>query len=46
MTSTPETSATVGVELHARAGDRAAAAGERGLVAGDLMEPLRELVNP
>ena len=42
----PETSATVGVELHARAGDRAAAAGERGLVAGDLMEPLRELVNP
>lgn len=42
----PETSAIVGVELHARAGDRAAAAGERGLIAGDLMRPLRELVNP
>jgi len=42
----PEMSATAGVELHARAGDRAAASGERGTIAGDLMQPLRELVNP
>lgn len=41
-----ERAAAVGVEVHARAGDRAASRGERGTLAGDLMEPLRELVNP
>lgn len=38
--------ARLGVWMHARAGDLAAQAGERGLVAGDLMEPLRSLANP
>jgi len=42
----PEPAATVGVQLHAQAGDRAACQGERGMLAGDLMGPLRELVNP
>lgn len=37
--------ACLGVGLHARAGDAAARAGERGLLAGDLLEPLRRLVN-
>jgi len=37
--------AEVGVRLHAAAGDRAAEAGERGLLAGDLMPWLRKLVN-
>ena len=38
--------AAVGVELHARAGDRAAAAGERGTIASDLLAELRAVVNP
>jgi NAD(P)H-hydrate epimerase len=37
--------ACLGVSLHARAADVAARAGERGLLAGDLLEPLRRLVN-
>jgi ADP-dependent NAD(P)H-hydrate dehydratase / NAD(P)H-hydrate epimerase len=38
--------ATAGVQLHAEAGDVAAGvAGERGLLAGDLMEPLQWRVN-
>jgi NAD(P)H-hydrate epimerase len=40
------TAAAVGVEVHARAGDRAAAAGERGLIASDLLAELRAVVNP
>ena len=42
----PATAAAVGVEIHARAGDRAATAGERGLLASDLLAELRGLVNP
>jgi ADP-dependent NAD(P)H-hydrate dehydratase / NAD(P)H-hydrate epimerase len=38
--------AAVGVGVHARAGDRAAAAGERGLIASDLLAELRAVVNP
>ena len=38
--------AQVGVESHARAGDRAAHGGERGLIASDLMTELRAVVNP
>lgn len=38
--------AGLGVLLHAEAGDRAATAGERGLLASDLMAPLRALLNP
>lgn len=37
--------ACLGVGLHARAGDRAAQQGERGLLASDLLAPLRRLVN-
>lgn len=37
--------ACLGVGLHARAGDRAARAGERGLIARDLLGPLRHLLN-
>ena len=37
--------ARLGVSLHARAGDAAAAQGERGLIASDLFAPLRALVN-
>jgi len=37
--------ARVGVGLHARAGDVAARKGERGLLATDLLEPLRALGN-
>ena len=37
--------ARLGVWSHAEAGDRAARAGERGLLAGDLMLHLRRLVN-
>ncbi|MDF3980846.1 NAD(P)H-hydrate dehydratase [Luteibacter sp. PPL201] len=37
--------ACLGVGLHARAADVAARAGERGLLAGDLLEPLRRLLN-
>ncbi len=38
--------AEVGVCVHAAAGDRAAADGERGLIAADLFAPLRALLNP
>ncbi len=41
-----EVAATLGVCLHAAAADRAAAAGERGLLASDLMPEIRRLVNP
>jgi len=41
-----ETAAAVAVEAHARAGDRAAAAGERGLLASELIDALRAIVNP
>ncbi|MDE3141454.1 MAG: bifunctional ADP-dependent NAD(P)H-hydrate dehydratase/NAD(P)H-hydrate epimerase, partial [Pseudomonadota bacterium] len=37
--------ARLGVALHARAGDIAARAGERGLLASDLFTPLRTLSN-
>jgi len=38
--------ARLGVQAHARAADIAAQAGERGLLAGDLIEALRKVVNP
>lgn len=41
-----ELAATYGVEIHARAGDKAAAAGQRGLIASDVLCELRLLVNP
>ncbi|WP_114239439.1 NAD(P)H-hydrate dehydratase [Dyella sp. C9] len=42
----PWQAATLGVGLHARAGDLAARrGGERGLIASDLLEPLRLLLN-
>ena len=40
------TAAALGVEVHARAGDRAADGGERGLIASDLLAELRGVVNP
>lgn len=43
---TTEEAASLGVELHAVAGDCAAAAGERGIVASDLIEELRPWLNP
>ena len=42
----PSAAATLGVCLHARAADLAAADGERGLLASDLHAPLRRLLNP
>jgi NAD(P)H-hydrate epimerase len=42
----PPEAARIGVEVHARAGDRAAASGQRGLAAGDLVAELRAVVNP
>ena len=42
----PDQAAAAGVEIHARAGDRAAVAGERGLIASDLMHELRAVLNP
>ncbi|MFC5741649.1 NAD(P)H-hydrate dehydratase [Dyella tabacisoli] len=42
---TPWQAACLGVGLHARAGDEAAQAGERGLIASDLLMPLRQLLN-
>ncbi|MGQ0586098.1 MAG: NAD(P)H-hydrate dehydratase [Gammaproteobacteria bacterium] len=42
----PESAARVGVLVHALAGDRAAARGERGLVPGDLLGELQPLLNP
>jgi NAD(P)H-hydrate epimerase len=41
----PWQAACLGVGLHARAGDAAAQAGERGLIASDLLMPLRQLLN-
>lgn len=41
----PYRAACLGVGLHARAADVAARAGERGMLAGDLLDPLRRLVN-
>ena len=41
----PEEGAAIGVEVHARAGDRAAEDGERGLMASDLLEKLRGVIN-
>ena len=41
-----EASAVVGVDAHARAGDRAARAGERGTIASDLIAELRRVMNP
>lgn len=38
--------AAIGVLVHARAGDRAASAGERGLIASDLLAELRRVINP
>jgi len=38
--------AVLGVDIHARAGDAAAANGERGLTASDLMAEIRSWVNP
>jgi NAD(P)H-hydrate epimerase len=39
--------ATVGVELHARAGDLVAASnGERGMLASDLIDALPRVANP
>ena len=38
--------AAVGVEVHARAGDLAAVAGERGMLARDVIDALRTIVNP
>jgi NAD(P)H-hydrate epimerase len=38
--------ASVGALLHAAAGDRAAAAGQRGLLPSDLLPALRHLANP
>jgi len=43
---TQEDAATVGVEAHARAGDRAALYGERGLLVSELMAELRGVLNP
>ena len=40
-----EEAAALGVELHAVAGDCAAAAGERGILASDLIEELRPWLN-
>ncbi len=41
-----EDAAVIGVEVHARAGDRAAQSGQRGLLASDLIKELRGVVNP
>jgi len=41
-----EQAAATAVEIHAQAGDKAAAAGERGLLASDLLSELRGIVNP
>jgi NAD(P)H-hydrate epimerase len=42
----PAAAAELGVCLHAAAADAAAAEGERGLLAADLMPWLRRLANP
>jgi NAD(P)H-hydrate epimerase len=40
------TAAAVGVQVHAMAGDRAAGAGERGMIATDLIAEIRACANP
>jgi NAD(P)H-hydrate repair Nnr-like enzyme with NAD(P)H-hydrate dehydratase domain len=40
-----EDAATTGVEIHAQVGDLAALAGERGMMASDLLAELRNVVN-
>ena len=42
----PELAAVAGVDVHARAGDAAAAGGERGMLASDLLQELKACVNP
>jgi len=42
----PESAARAGVLIHALAGDRAAARGERGLIPSELLDELRPLLNP
>ncbi|RLK51187.1 NAD(P)H-hydrate epimerase [Alkalispirillum mobile] len=42
----PAEAAEIGVLVHARAADRAAEAGQRGLLAGDVLDALRAEVNP
>ena len=42
----PGLAAAAGVHVHARAGDRAARSGERGLIATDVIAELRGCVNP
>jgi NAD(P)H-hydrate epimerase len=42
----PEAAAILGATVHARAGDRAAIAGQRGLLALDLVDAIRSQVNP
>lgn len=41
----PGQAAAIGVEVHARAGDRAATGGERGMMASDLLAELRAVLN-
>ena len=41
-----EMAAVAGVDIHAHAGDAAAASGQRGLIASDLLQELRAWVNP
>lgn len=41
-----EAATVAGVDVHARAGDAAAQAGERGLIASDVLGELRRWVNP
>jgi len=41
----PWQSAQLGVALHAKAGDKAAQSGERGVIASDLFDPLHRLAN-
>ena len=42
----PEDVAAMAAFVHARAGDRAATGGQRGMLAGDLLEALRAELNP
>ena len=42
----PEDLAAMAAFIHARAGDRAATDGQRGMIAGDLIEALRAELNP
>lgn len=41
-----EQAAAFGVQIHSRAADRAAKSGQRGLIASDVLQELRRLVNP